>query len=351
VEVRGHPRLINSNVESGLIISGLSAVYVALGVLGHFGKGWIAEGHERPALIGILLGLGIAGYYFGDRPERTGNMSVCRQFAAASVLAGIVGFALIATGAWRNPVLVSLAGIYLGIAGLHYLGDRAEGTGDVSARRFTAASILAGVVRFALVAAGALLAALMVAVALIAIILPWLPWPYDELVWRKPSLVILAILAGTFGIVLAAVSEFVVRRNSIRKAQLTQEPSPYDSVKPETTIAIASTAFLLSLSVYSIRMLFPFSLLMARKSASVFPKGAVTWLWERHDLSWALLPCCLVTFAIIAAMHAYRRARWTGAIEAAPKLLDSAMKVAITCIGSSLLLLVLGFVAPILGSK
>jgi hypothetical protein len=54
-------------------------------------------------------------------------------------------------------------------------------------------------------------------------------------------------------------------------------------------------------------------------------------------------------FAIIAALHAYRRALWTGAIEGAPNLLDSAMKVAITCIGWSLLQLVLGFVAPILG--
>jgi hypothetical protein len=191
----------------------------------------------------------------------------------------------------------------------------------------------------------------MVAAALITIVVPWLPWPYDELVWRKERLVILAILAGTFAIVLAAISEFVARRNSIKKAQLTQGPSPYDSTKPETTIAIASTAFLLSLSVYSMRMLFPFTLLMARKNASVFPKGVVTWLWERHNLSWALLPCCLAMFAIIAAMHACRRARWTGAIEAAPRLLDSAMTVAITFIGSSLLLLVLGFVAPILGAN
>jgi hypothetical protein len=296
------------------------------------------------------MGLGIAGHYLTDRAERTVDVGARRRFAAASILAGIVGLALIATGGWRDPAFVSLAGIYLGITGLHYLGDRAERTGDVGARRrFAAASILAVIVGLALIAAGALVAALMVAAALAAVVEPWLPPRYDfEPVERKAVLV---ILAGALAIVLAAISEYAVRRNSIKKAQLTQEPSPYESTKPKTTIAIASTAFLLSLSVYSMRMLLRFSLVMARKNASVFSKGAVTWLWEKHDLRWALLPCCLAMFAIIAALHDYRRTRWTGAIEGAPKLLDSAMKVAIMCIGSSLLLLVLGFVAPILGAK
>ena len=300
------------------------------------------------ALLGILMGLGIASHYLTDRAERIGDVSTRRRFAAASVFAGIVGFVLIATGAWRDRGLATLAGIYLGIAGLHYLGNRAEKTGDGSARQFTATSILAGIVGFALIVAGALPAALMVTGNLAAVVVPWLPWPYDELVGRKPVLV---ILAGALAIVLAAISEYAVRRNSIKKAQLTQEPSPYDSAKPETTIAIASTAFLLSLSVYSIRMLLGFLLVMARKNASLFPKGAVTWLWETRDLGWVLLPCCLAIFAIIAALHAYRRARWTGAIETAPKLPDSAIEVGITCIGSSLLLLVLGFVAPIFGAK
>jgi hypothetical protein len=60
VETRRHPRLINSIVERGLIISAAFAVYGALGVLGYFGKRWIAEGHEKPALLGIFMGLGIA---------------------------------------------------------------------------------------------------------------------------------------------------------------------------------------------------------------------------------------------------------------------------------------------------
>jgi hypothetical protein len=173
VEERRHPRLINSNVDRGLIISGLSAVYGALGLLGYFCK--IAEGHLGAALLGILMGLGIAGHYLGDRAERTGDVST-RQFTAASILARIVGFVLIAAGAllaasivaaalitivgpwlppsryavWREPSIVTLAGIYLGIAGFHYLGDRAERAGDVSARKFTAASILARIVGFAL---------------------------------------------------------------------------------------------------------------------------------------------------------------------------------------------------------
>jgi hypothetical protein len=104
------------------------------------------------------------------------------------------------------------------------------------------------------------------------IVVPWLPSSYEELVSSSPLLAILAILAGTLAIVFAAISEFVVRRNSIKKAELTQEPSPYDTAKPEMTISIASVAFLLSLSIYSLKMLLSFFLLMARKTTSLFPK-------------------------------------------------------------------------------
>jgi hypothetical protein len=335
--------MISSNVDRGLVISGLSTLYVTFGYFGYFGKRWIAEGHERAAFLGFLIGLGIAAHDLG---KRNGDVSARSRFAVVSILAVIVGFPLILTGAWREPSLVALAGIYLGIAGFHYLRNHAASTGAASAKQFSAAPIFAGIVGFALIAAGAILTALMVVGTMITIVVPWLPWPYDEHVRR---LAILAILAGAIAIVLAAISEFVVRRDSIKKVPPTQEPSPHVSSRPETTIAIASAAFLLSLSLYSMNILFSFSLLMARKNASLFPKGAVTWLWQNHNLSWALLPSCLATFAIIAALHAYLRARWTGAIEGAPKLLDSAMRVAITCIGSSLLLLVLiGFVAPTL---
>ena len=290
---RRHHRLISLNVGRGLVISLLSTLYVTFGYFGYFGKRWIAESHERAAFLGFLLGLGIAAHYLGKRTGDVSNISARSRFAAVSILAGIVGFVLIATGAWREPGLVILAGIYLGIAGFHYLGDRAASTGTASARQFSAASILAGIVGFALIAAGAVLAAFMVAGTLIAIVGALLPWPYDELLGRKP---ILLVLAGALAIVLAAISEFVARRNSIKKAQLTPEPSPYVSSRPETTITIASAVFLSSLSLYSMSILFSFSLLMARKNASLFPKGAVTWLWEKHNLSWALLSLLLGDF-------------------------------------------------------
>ena len=177
MEARRYRRLIRSNVTRGLIISAASAVYGALGVLGYLGKRWSAEDQAMVALLGILMGLGIASHYLTDRAERIGDVSTRRRFAAASVFAGIVGFVLIATGAWRDRGLATLAGIYLGIAGLHYLGNRAEKTGDGSARQFTATSVLAGIVHFALIVAGALPAALMVTANLAAVVVPWLPWP------------------------------------------------------------------------------------------------------------------------------------------------------------------------------
>jgi hypothetical protein len=277
VETRKHWWL-SSEVTRWLAISGLAALYGLVGYCGYLGENWIKEGHGKVTVIGIVMGLGLAGvFYLEDRAKRIGSVSARWQFAIASIVAGIAFFVL-----------------------------------------FVGATVMGAVV---------------VAATLLLVVGPWLPSPYDfrDLLFKEPGLLTLAgVLLGMT--LLAGASEFAFRRYYLMRAQPTEGSSPPDSAKPETTISVAGVVFLLSLAAICLMMFLAFAFVMGGRNAAVFPEGVrgiVAWLAQNHSVKWAL-PGCLVMLSAIAAVHFYRRARWNGATCTEPKLLNSVMTVTFT---------------------
>ena len=303
MEVRKYFRWVwvKGEIAPGLVVSVLALAYTAVGYSGWLGETWKKENHDKVALFSLVMGLGLLGFgYLEQRAERIGSQRARRQFAAAAVVLGIVGFVL-----------------------------------TVGASVF---------------------AAVLVAVALIMFGGPWLSSAglddWRALLFKEPGILTLAvILLGA--VIVAGAVECLLRRSSLKKGRVAQEEAPYVGPWPALTFSIASSAFFLSFG--GISLVFGLGVLseVANRNALLFPQpigSAVAWLDENRSMSWAL-PVGLVMLLAIGALHLYRRARSGKGIGATPKISEAVLAVSMACLGFNLMALVAVIASGFLGAR